>query len=411
MAAGGTPLTGDALQRGRLRGRARRRRSSSPPSARPRWKAPHFVWPVRARARRHGCAARTPRPARSSSAAASTVITTIDLRAPGDRREVGQGGGHRPPREEPEGGRQGARARRTSRGWRTCATRSCATAPWSRMDYQTGELVAYVGSADSDRDQGDQAVPAPVRRPRRRLAPARLGVQAVRLRDRHRRRDDHRGHDVHGRRHRLRRRLHADRRRQPRARARSASATPCSSRSTSRRSRRSRSSATTPSRPRPRRWASSFRDGETDAGLVARAGRRGGPAGGPGPRLRHAREQRQARAPHDDPHGRGQRRHRADRREPRPAGARAGRWTRDGRRSSPTSWPATPTPTSTRSGASSRSPRATAPPGDAQDRHQQRRQGPQRLRLHRRARAPRSGRTASTPWPSAPGTATPTTRW
>ena len=53
------------------------------------------------------------------------------------------------------------------------------------QDYQTGDIVAYVGSAER-RDQGDQAVPAAVRRPRRRLAPARLGVQADRLRHRHR---------------------------------------------------------------------------------------------------------------------------------------------------------------------------------------------------------------------------------
>ena len=43
-----------------------------------------------------------------------------------------------------------------------------------------------------ERDQGDQAVPAAVRRPRRRLAAARFGVQADRLRHRHRGPADHR---------------------------------------------------------------------------------------------------------------------------------------------------------------------------------------------------------------------------
>ena len=52
--------------------------------------------------------------------------------------------------------------------------------------------------------QGQQEVPAPVRRPRRRLAPARFVDQAARLPHRHRRQDDDRGHDVHGRRDRLR---------------------------------------------------------------------------------------------------------------------------------------------------------------------------------------------------------------
>ena len=64
-----------------------------------------------------------------------------------------------------------------------------------------------------------------------------------------------------------------------------------------------------------------FRDGQVDAGLVVRAGRGGGPRQGPRPRLRHARERRQARLPDDDRHGdrrRGQRahRHRPRRRKP-----------------------------------------------------------------------------------------------
>ena len=56
------------------------------------------------------------------------------------------------------------------------------------MDYQTGEIVAYVGSAGYYRDDmSSPAVPAAVRRPGRRLAPAGIGVQAVQLRHRHQR--------------------------------------------------------------------------------------------------------------------------------------------------------------------------------------------------------------------------------
>ena len=52
--------------------------------------------------------------------------------------------------------------------------------------------------------QGQQEVPAPVRRPVRRLSPARLVDQAAGVPDRHRRRDDDGRDDVHGRRHQLR---------------------------------------------------------------------------------------------------------------------------------------------------------------------------------------------------------------
>ena len=66
------------------------------------------------------------------------------------------------------------------------------------LDYQTGELVAYVGSADYYATKSTQAVPAEVRRRRQRLPPARIGVQAVQLPDRHRRQEDDRRVDVHG---------------------------------------------------------------------------------------------------------------------------------------------------------------------------------------------------------------------
>ena len=66
----------------------------------------------------------------------------------------------------------------------------------------------------------DAAVPAAVRRARRRLAAAGIGVQAVQLRDRHQRRHDDRRLDVHGRHDDVRRleRLHAQELRPARAR-------------------------------------------------------------------------------------------------------------------------------------------------------------------------------------------------
>ena len=52
-------------------------------------------------------------------------------------------------------------------------------------DYRTGEILAYVGSA-SYTSKKHQEVPAAVRRPRRRLAPAWVVHQADRLPHRHR---------------------------------------------------------------------------------------------------------------------------------------------------------------------------------------------------------------------------------
>ena len=88
------------------------------------------------------------------------------------------------------------------------------------MDYQTGEILAYQGSADPTATRGTKRFQPRFdvladgwRQPGSAFKPI---VYA----SGHRREEDHRGDDVHGRRHRLRRRLHPDRRRQPRARPR-----------------------------------------------------------------------------------------------------------------------------------------------------------------------------------------------
>ena len=62
---------------------------------------------------------------------------------------MGPGSGDRAARQEPRPPppRRSA-SRSSSRGWPTCGTRTCTTARSSRYDYQTGELVAYVGSAN-----------------------------------------------------------------------------------------------------------------------------------------------------------------------------------------------------------------------------------------------------------------------
>ena len=71
------------------------------------------------------------------------------------------------------------------------------------VDYRTGEVLAYM-RVRVVHGEGQQEVPAPVRRAVRRLAPARVVDQAARLPDRDRRPDDDRGDHVHGRGHELR---------------------------------------------------------------------------------------------------------------------------------------------------------------------------------------------------------------
>ena len=238
-----------------------------------------------------------------------------------DRREVGQGGGDRPAREGPRGGRRGDQdplpAVDGEPARQEAAQRRAHRAGLPDRRHRCLRRVRR-----RERDQGDQAVPAAVRRPRRRLAAARVRVQADRLRHRHRGQADHRRDDVHGRRDRLRRQLHADRRRQPRARP----------------------------RPRPRRppvlAQHPGRQGDRDdrqrqrpdpgrgdghpvpqrrgrCGPVVRAGRRGGPSQGPRAGVRRPRRPRPARGADDAAQG-----HRLRGRDGRgrgdPAGARAG---------------------------------------------------------------------------------------
>ena len=184
------------------------------------------------------------------------ITTTLDVRLQRLAEKWVKAAPIVPHAKEPRGGGQGAGAqvRAWMRNLRNKDLRNGALIADGLPDRRDRRL-RRVG--EPERDARDQEVPAPLRRPGGRLAPARLRVQADRLRTGIAQQEHHRGIDVHGRRHRLRRRLHADRRRQPRARPGPRARRPPCSRSTSRPSRRSRSSATTRSSSRPRRWASS----------------------------------------------------------------------------------------------------------------------------------------------------------
>ena len=130
-----------------------------------------------------------------------------------------------------------------------------------------------------------------------------------------------------------------------------------------------------------------FQARQDDRRAVDRARRPGGPAGRPRDRLRHPRQRRQEDRPHDDPDRQGPERARtsdpglpaARRRAGRDAPGRVHRHRHPGRQHEPEGQPVLGQVRDHR-------PEERAPAGDAQDRHEQRRQGPQRLRLHRRRR-------------------------
>ena len=139
---------------------------------------------------------------------------------PEDRREMGPRRGHRAEHEEPDRGREGARVQEARAvDGATSRARTSTTARSSRIDYQTGELVAYVGSADyyatSQRKPEFQpqydVLGKGYRQPGSAFKPFNY---AVGINDR----TITAGDDADGRRHRLRGQLHAERRRPPRAR-------------------------------------------------------------------------------------------------------------------------------------------------------------------------------------------------
>ena len=162
-------------------------RSSSRRRSAPQWKAPHFVWSVRERAHRRSCArGRDDVP----PARAGRAEDRHDARLEGaaDRREVGR---RRRPScpTTPDPQAYAAQHRRapTSPGCRACATTRSATARWSPSTTRPARSSPTSAAADYYGDQASQAVPAAVRRARRRLAPARSAFKPFNYVDRHRR--------------------------------------------------------------------------------------------------------------------------------------------------------------------------------------------------------------------------------
>ena len=76
------------------------------------------------------------------------IITTLDWDIQQKAEEVGRGGHARAASRQPRGGGQERSSPLRRLDGATCATRTSGTGRSRRIDYQTGEIIAYVGSAN-----------------------------------------------------------------------------------------------------------------------------------------------------------------------------------------------------------------------------------------------------------------------
>ncbi len=173
----------------------------------PATRAPHFVWYVRDQLTKALCGEEPTCPQLEQGGL--RVVTTLDWKVQQVAQKWVAVAALAPHQANP---RAYARARGvTYQPWMAALQNNQVwNGALSAIDYQTGEIIAYVGSADYYGKQQGQEVPAPVRRPDRWLAPARFRIQAVQLRHGHQRQDVHGVDHVHGRHHRLRQ-VHAHR--------------------------------------------------------------------------------------------------------------------------------------------------------------------------------------------------------
>ena len=182
------------------------------------WKAPQFVWQVRRQLGQMYCPD-TPNSCPEVDTAGYKVITSIDMNMQRTAEKWVYVAARATHAKDPLAILSSRKIPKADRTW-ILGLRghniNNAAAAVVRLPDRRSPRLCRVGQLHV---QGQQEVPAPVRRPRRRLAAARLGHQADRLRDRDRRQDPDGLDDDHGRDHELRRRVHPDPGRQARARA------------------------------------------------------------------------------------------------------------------------------------------------------------------------------------------------
>ena len=173
------------------------------------WKAPHFVWQVRRELGAIYCPD-TPNDCTEVDTKGLKVISTIDMKMQKATEKWVYVAARAPNAKDPSALLASRKIPRSARSWiMGLRGHDIANAAAAVVDYRTGEILAYAGSAELHLE-GQQEVPAQVRRPVRRMAAARVGHQADQLRHRHRRQDPDGLDDAHGRHDELRWQLHPD---------------------------------------------------------------------------------------------------------------------------------------------------------------------------------------------------------
>ena len=304
--------------------RPRPRRWSSRPQVKPQWKASHFVWQVRRELTARLCPEDT-ETCPILERGGLDITSTLDWRLQEIAEKWVKAAVVVPHAKNPE-----ARAKALGLDYepwmRNLRTKDLRNGALVAMDYQTGELVAYVGSANATATKATKkfqprfdVIADGWRQPGSAFKPIVYGsgIDA---------RHDHGGVDVHGRRDRLRRRRPAHGRGQPRARAGPhpqrapvLAQHPRGQGGRGHRQRHDPGDRRVDGDPVPQRRGR--------RGHLVPAGRRGGPAARPHPRLWRAGRRGQARGPDDDHHGRHHER-RAAARPRRTVPRRSRSWTR-----------------------------------------------------------------------------------
>ena len=174
----------------------------------PQWIAPHFVWAVRDELTKRLCGDES-ETCVELDRGGLRVTTTLDVNLQKTAEKWVRASTIIPHAKDPVAAAKAAGFKTFEPWMKNLRDKNLRNGALVAYDYQTGELVAYVGSASYYAVSSKPAPPAAVRRHRPGLSPAGLGVQAVQLRRRHQRRHDQRRHDADGRRDRFRWRLYA----------------------------------------------------------------------------------------------------------------------------------------------------------------------------------------------------------
>ena len=154
----------------------------------PRWIAPHFVWAVRDELADKLCGEDVPS-CDALDLGGLRVTTTLDAGLQKIAEKWVRAAAIVPNRKDMNAAAKALGFKKAEPWMTDLKSKDLHNGALVAVDYETGELVAYVGSADYYAASTQARIPAAVRRRRQRLSPAGFGLQAVQLRGRDRRPD------------------------------------------------------------------------------------------------------------------------------------------------------------------------------------------------------------------------------